>query len=143
MMRRSIVAIHAIHGAHFVFRRIVLEIRTTIFGGYAVTACEANPGNGLAFFVRGDVFNLVAEIHVPMDPADRAVGRRASADMEQEADGKRSVGFIREKVGVGAIQITHVLLGPMTLFAGLLGWAKILYWRFDGALDVARERAIE
>ena len=143
MVGGPIVAIDAVHGANFVFLRIFFEVGGAIFSGDTIATGEPDPWDHLAFLVGGNVLDLVAQIHVPVNAADGPMRGRAAADFEQKSHAEFGVRLVGEEMRVRTIEIADVLLRPMTLFAGFLGRAEVLDRSGDRLLDLARERAIE
>ena len=104
---------------------------------------HAHLGNLLPRLVGGEVFDLVADVHVPVDAADRAVGGIAAAHFQQHADGERRVGFVAEEVIEGAFEVADEFLGPVAFLAGFLGRAQVLDRRRDGARVFVSQRGID
>src|SRR5450631_1118298 len=118
-MRRTVVAIHAVHFADFKTGDVVGEFRLAKDRDDTLRVNGSHPGNLLPGRIRGDVFHLVADHHVPVNAADRATGRVRSADLDGEPDGVGRVGCVTLKITERAVQVAREFLGPMTLFAGV------------------------
>src|SRR5688500_13755410 len=125
MMGGRIVAIYAVHGAEFELRRIVLEVAGARLDRNAVGTGEPHPWDHLTFLVGGDVLNFVAKVHMPVNAADGPVRGGAAADFEKKSHAEFRVRLVGEKMRVGAVEVADVLLRPMTLLAGFLGWSKV------------------
>src|SRR6266567_5122476 len=143
MVRRPIVAIHAIHCSYLMLGGIVLEVCRAVLRHRAMRSGEPDPRDDLPLLVGRNVFNLVAQIHVPMNSTDRPMIRITSANLQRQADGKWRVRFVRKEMRVSAVEVARISAWPMTLFAGFLSWPKILHGRLDRPLNVIGERAVK
>src|SRR5262249_5388051 len=128
---RAVMAIEAIHRPDCMVRRVILEIRGAILGDFTSRISEANPGNDLPLRVCGALLDFILRADMPMDAFDDLVAKVSATDFQNEADRKRSIRFIREKVRVGAIEAAAKFLRPMTLFARFAGGPEIVYWGLD------------
>ena len=104
---------------------------------------HAHPGNLLPRLVAGEVFDLVADVHVPVDAADRAVGRVAAADLQEHAHGEGRVGFVAQEGVEGVFEVADELLRPVAFLAGFLGRAEVLDRRGDRAGILVRQGGID
>src|SRR5438270_9519881 len=96
-----------------------------IDGDDALAVGDADPGDLLAGSVSGDVFDGVADDHVPMDAADGSMGGVAAADLDGQADGVGGVRPIALEIGEGLVEVAGELLRPMALFAGFAGGTQV------------------
>ena len=141
VVRRPVVAIHAVHPPDLGCIDFVLEVRRAEFGDHSLLISHAHPGDGLARFVAGDVFDLVADVHVPVNAAHRSVRRIAAAHLHQQPHCIRCVRFVGEIMLIDALEIADEFLRPVALLAGFLGGAQVLDRRLDWARKfVERDR---
>src|SRR4030095_14247017 len=113
------MAVEAIHRANGMFGGGVFKVRGAVLGDFAVWSGKANPGDDLAFWISGDVFDFVLRTDVPMNAFDKPFPQVAATDFEAEPDGERCVGLVGEEVRVSAIEVAAEFLRPMALLAGL------------------------
>src|SRR5213075_2803175 len=105
---------------------IIFEAHSSILGNCAFLVGKSHPGDHLPFFVRGDIFNLVGQVHMPVDATRLTLHRVASANLQNQTDRERSIGFVGEKMAIRSVEVANELLWPVALLASFLGWAKIL-----------------
>lgn len=84
-MGRPVVAVHAVHFADFVLANIVGELRVAVDGNHSSGIGEADPGDVLTSFVRGNILDPVADRHVPVNAAHRTMARVAASDFQNQS----------------------------------------------------------
>src|SRR5208283_10114 len=131
-MRRTVVAVHAIHFADFKPGDVVGELRGAINRNDTLLVGDPYPGDLLPGHIRCNVFHLVPHDHVPVDAADRAAGRVGAPDFDREPDGIRRVGCVALKIIERAVEIAAEFLRPVTLFAGFARRTQVFDGRGDG-----------
>src|SRR6266436_872086 len=93
-MRRAIVAIDAIHsalvpGGNLLRREGPSAI--VVLSYVSLPILDAHPRNDLSMIIRGNVADLVSDVHVPVDALHQTSGRTASADIYQHSQLAHSV----------------------------------------------------
>src|ERR1017187_8449935 len=127
------MAIHAVHFADLKLGNVVGKFRIAKDGDDALRIGGSHPGNLLPGRIRGDVFYLIADDHVPVNAADRAARRVSAADFDGEPDGIRRVRGVALEITERAVQVAGEFLGPVTLLAGVARRPQALDGRADGA----------
>src|SRR5688572_5539895 len=111
-MGRAIVAINAIHSANFMLRRIALKIRCSIFSDLSGRIGKSDPWDDLPLSIGGDVFDLVREIHVPVNPTGLTVCRVTAPHIKRESYGKSRIRFIGQIMLVRPIELADISVRP-------------------------------
>ena len=76
------MAIQAIHAANVMLRRVAFEIVCAIFGALTLGVSYAHPRDCIGILIGRDVFDLISDIHVPMNTAHRAARWFTAADIQ-------------------------------------------------------------
>src|SRR3954469_24513086 len=128
-MGGAVVAVHAIHVVARGFGDLIFGQRGVfrkVLGHAALQILHMNVGNYLAFLIAGDVLNLVADVHVPVN-AFRSTGSGiASAGFNQHANLADGVFLIAGVVGEDLKLSAVKLLRPVALLAGILRRAQVV-----------------
>lgn len=139
----AIMAIDTVHCARCVGRAALFVFGDFVFGDLTGGIGNADPGDFETFVIGVSILDLFGGIVVSVDAGSGCFGVTGTSDFEQHADVELGVGFVGEKVRVGAIEITDLVLGPVASAAGFVGGPAIVDGGFDGAGDVVGEGAIE
>lgn len=143
MVGGTIVAIHAIHRSNRVFAQIVGELGIAIFRDCAPRIRESHPRDNLPLFVGRNIFDLVGQIHVPMNAACRTMRGITPTHFQNQPDGEGRVRFVREEVVIGAIEIARESLRPVASLASVLGRTQVFDGRLDRAIKFPNQRAVK
>ena len=76
------MAIQAIHAVNIMLRRVAFEIVGAVFGAMTLRVSYAHPRNRFGILAGRDVFDLIGDIHVPMNTAHRTARWFAAADVQ-------------------------------------------------------------
>ena len=133
-VRRAVMAIHAVHRAqggfvHGVGKLGSAELSNDPLGELSNTDVR----DLLPRVIAGKVFDFVADVHVPVNAADRAMGGITTAHIHEHAHGEWRIGLVTEEVIVAALEIADELLGPVAFLAGFLGRPQVLDGRGNRA----------
>ena len=125
-VRRPVMAIHAVHPPHVGGIHSIRKFRCPKLRDHTLRIGQPNPGNLLAGFVAGYVFNFVCDIHVVVNATNRTMCGVRATDLHQHPNRELCVGLVGKVIIIGPFQIPHELGGPMALLAGLLCGAQVL-----------------
>src|SRR6185436_16424352 len=98
-MCRAIVTIHAVHASNGGRIDLIRAVGGTKLRYGPLSISEANPRNLLSAIIRSNVLDLIADIHVPMDPADGPMSRIRPTHFHQHSNFMDAVGLIAEEMG--------------------------------------------
>ena len=134
-MRRTIVAIDAIHAA-FLGRCDLFCIQwprsIRVFSDIAVSILHPNPRNDLPLLIGGYERDLIREIHVPVNPCNWTTRRIAATDIYQHPGLAHGILLI-VRVMIERLDLSAIKLrGPVTLFTGLIRRTHVMDWSFNG-----------
>jgi hypothetical protein len=73
------MAIQAIHAVYLMLRRVAVEIVCAVFGALTLRISYAHPRDRFGIFTTRDVFDLISDVHVPMNTAHRTARWFAAA----------------------------------------------------------------
>src|SRR5262249_54503182 len=75
------MAIEAVHAANIMWRRVAFEIIGSVFGRLTLGVSHAHPRDRFGVFIGGEVLDLISDIHVPVNSANRSARRITAADV--------------------------------------------------------------
>ena len=133
-MRGPIVTVHAVHAAaRSLGDLILIAIRTlsVILRYMTLHISDMNVGYHLPLLVGGNIFDLIGNVHMPVNAFRSTCGRIATPRLDEHTDLTGGVAFIAGKMGedfeLGTIEFTR----PMALLTGVLRRAQVMHGRRD------------
>src|SRR5262249_53356556 len=125
LMAWPIVTIHTVHPTALAFCELLGRhtVRHVLPEG-AESIFDANPGDHLALVVRRDVFDLVRQVHVPVDASRNSQPLASAADVHLQCRDRLGVRFVLRVLVDLAHLVAVKLLGPMAPLARLASWPQ-------------------
>ena len=142
-MRRSVMAIHAIHRPDLVMADVIRECFLSENGHYPLRIRQPHPRNLLTLLIRCNVLHTVSDRHVPVNATDRTVGWIAATHFEDHAYRKRRVRPVAEEKVECPVQVADKFSRPMALVTGLLSRAKVADRRLNRTRELVEQRRIK
>jgi len=88
------MAVQAIHDTDRQLGNISLKLRVAVLGYLAMRIDVAHQWNHLLIFIRGNIFDLLLAVHMPMNSTHRPMLGIASTHVQKQADGKGRIFLI-------------------------------------------------
>src|SRR6266478_382602 len=131
-MRRTIVAIDAIHSSLVGFRQQFgtrRSVSVDVFSNISLTVFDPNPGDYLPVIIGSDKSDFVGKVHVPVYSGNGSTCRITSADIYQHPQTAQRILLV---ISVMAERLEFVpikLRGPVTLFTSVVNGRQGVYGR--------------
>src|SRR5207249_8989801 len=135
LVRRPAVTIHAIHSPNLMVCEVVFEIRITVLSSHALSICHSHPRDMKKLVVGGDVFDLVRDVHVPVNSAHRTICSIAAAHVEQKPNSEWRVLLVGKIMLKRPIDVADVFLRPMALLTDRWSRTRIV-WEMNRAIEI-------